>query len=176
MLSNIENTTTTSFTFRPRRGDIQRTGRLVILQMRLEKFIAKGSKSRHVNIIKDIILGVHSVAENWIDHLISRYYLAKTKGIKFRNFHELLLTKLTFFEKIFILNEMHLIDNKDFEMLRNLNTIRNAFVHGYNIRSSKFLYKRKKITAWGQIEILVKDFEVFLSKISGRKIKLLPTQ
>lgn len=169
MLSNIEHTTTTSVTFRPRRGDIQRIGRLVVLQSRLQKFIAKGSKSRHVNIIKDIILGVHSIAENWIDYFISRYYLAKTKGIKFRNFHELLLAKLTFSEKIFILNEMRLIENKDFEMLRNLNTIRNAFVHGYNIRSNKFLYKRKKITEWGQIEILVKDFEVFLSKLAVEK-------
>ena len=172
MFQNIENKTVT-FTFKPRKGSIEKYGRLLMLQHELNKFCLKGSKSKEVGLIKDIILGIHSLSESWIEYLISGYYLDRTRGKIFRSFSEVLLSKITFYEKIMIIKKIGLFENKDIEILKAINTIRNAFVHGYSIRSNKFTYKGKKITSWGHIEVLVKDFDSFLSKISGKRVNFL---
>lgn len=172
MFQNIENNTVT-YTFRPRKGSFEKYGKLIMLQHTLNKLSLKGSKSKEVGLIKDIILGIHSVAESWVEHLIGAYYLDAVRGKTFRSFCEVLLSKITFYEKIMIIKEISLLENKDVEMLKSINIIRNAFVHGYSIRSNKFTYKGKKITLWGHIEVLVKDFDSFLSKISGKKVNFL---
>jgi len=171
-LQNNENKMV-SLTFIPRKGSMEKYGRLLMLQHRLNEFSLKGSKSKHIDLIKDIVLGIHSLAESWMDYLVAAYYLDATRGKVFKNFREILLTKITFSEKIYILKEISLIENKDLDMLKTINTIRNAFVHGYTLCSNKYLYKKKKITLWGHIEVLVKDFDSFLSKISGKKVNFL---
>lgn len=176
MQMNKNSKTIHSFIIKTRRGSIEKYGRLIMLQHTLSPLSAKGSRSKHVNLIKDIILGLHSIAENWIDYLISFNYLNAIKGKRFRSFCELILTKLTFYEKLLILKEISSIESKDFNTLKSINTIRNAFVHGYSIRNKKFLYKGKKITLWGHIEVLIKDVEIFLRKVSGQKISLLDEQ
>lgn len=170
---NIENNNVTSYTYRVRKGSLSKYGRLIMLQHVLNKSSLRGSKSKEVGLIKDIILGIHSVAEDWIEHLIGVYYLDTMTGKTFRSFCEVLLSKITFYEKIRIIKEVGLLENKDIEMLKCINTMRNAFVHGYSIRSNKFTYKGKKITLWGHIEVLVRDFDSFLSKISGKKVEFL---
>ena len=172
IFQDIKNTKVT-YTFRPRKGSFDKYGRLIMLQHTLNKLSLKGSKSKEVGLIRDIVLGIHSVAENWIDHLIGAYYLDTARGKIFRSFCEIILSKITFYEKIMIIKGTGFFENKEIEMLKSINTIRNAFVHFYSIRSNKFNYKGKKITQWGHIEVLVKDFDSFLSKISGKKINFL---
>ena len=172
IFQNIGNNTVTT-THRLRKGSLDKYGRLIMLQHTLNNLSLKGSKSKEIGLIKDIVLGMHSIAESWAEHLIGAYYLDRVKGKIFKSFCEVMLSKITFYQKIMIIKEIGLLENKDIEILKSINTIRNAFVHYYSIRSNKFIYRGKKITLWGHIEVLVKDFDSLLSKISGKKVEFL---
>jgi len=175
-MNNDENQKMVTFSRVIRKGEMEKYSRLIELKFELSEFSATGSKSRNIDLIKDIVLGIHFLAESWIEYLIGTYYLgnANREKKKFKNFCEIVLVRITFFQKLLIAKQVSVIEKKDFRILEDINTIRNAFVHNYSIRSAKFIYKGKKITAWGHIEVLIKDFELFLSRITGQKVNLLP--
>ena len=141
-----------SSTYRIRRGEVQKYGMLFFLQHKLSRQLVAGSKSKHIDSIKDIVLGIHLMAERWLNYLIVIYFFDKKKGGKVDAFGETILARLNFNDRIQIVKELNLLPIKDVELLQNLNTIRNAFVHGLRIQNKKFNYKGKKITSWGHIE------------------------
>lgn len=85
MQMNKNSKTFRSFIIKTRRGSAKKYGRLIMFQHRLSSLSAKGSRYVHVGLIKDIILGIHSIAENWIDYIISFNYLMGRGVFSFPN-------------------------------------------------------------------------------------------
>ncbi len=72
------------------------------------------------------------------------YFLNKKRGKGFKEFVEIILTRISFSEKAQILKRITSIENKDVKMLEIINSLRNGFVHGCSIRENRFSYKGKK--------------------------------
>jgi len=93
--------------------------------------------------MRSLILDCHLEIEKLFDDIIESYYFNYFSDRE-ENFKEVLLTKITFEAKKEILTVVIDMPNAIVRFIEKLNSLRNAFAHGYDTKHNKFKYIGEK--------------------------------
>lgn len=93
--------------------------------------------------MRSLILDCHLEMEKLCDEIIEMYYVNYFSNRE-ENFKEVLLTKITFEAKKEILMTILDIPNDIVRFIEKINSLRNAFAHGYDTKHDKFKYMGEK--------------------------------
>lgn len=100
-------------------------------------------RSEKYPAMRSLILDCHLEMEKLFDKIIEMYYVNYFSNRE-ENFEEVLLTKITFEAKKEILTTVIDIPNDKVRFIEKLNSLRNAFAHGYDTKHNKFKYMGEK--------------------------------
>jgi len=100
-------------------------------------------RSEKYPAMRSLILDCHLEMEKLFDKIIGMYYVNYFNNRE-ENFEEVLLTKITFEAKKEILVRVIDIPNDIVRIIEKLNSLRNAFAHGYDTKHDKFKYMGEK--------------------------------
>ncbi len=100
-------------------------------------------RSEKYPAMRSLILDCHLEMEKLCDGIIGMYYVNHFSNRE-ENFEEVLLTKITFEAKKEILMTIIDIPNDILRFIEKLNSLRNAFAHGYDTKHDKFKYIGEK--------------------------------
>lgn len=131
-------------------------------------FEASPKQKKRILQTRSIVFDCQSTVEALSDLLLLALFSRKDTE---DNFRELILPKITFSEKIEIIEQSKELRKSDCEGLRRVNKIRNAFAHAETLDSKKYLYKGSHIVNEHKaIEEYESDaVDLFRKLISARK-------
>lgn len=103
--------------------------------------LTRGQK-KNFGSIRNLVLDYHNGIERFINYTLIDYLGHRDRPDKFA---EAVLSRLGFDEKVQIIRKFKIVNfsKVEFEKIGAINSIRNAFAHGYPLNNKKFLYKKK---------------------------------